>query len=120
MRGYPAGDGRYRNAEKLFIQYSEIVSVPVVVVDNFLFSAYTDCVGNDNTYGVKSAVSYLIECGHRKIGYLRSKQRVVNFDDRELGVQLSMTEHKELGLDPLQVIDVDISPDQAYRESSPG
>ncbi len=100
----------------LFIQYSEIVSVPVVVVDNFLFSAYTDCVGNDNTYGVKSAVSYLIECGHRKIGYLRSKQRVVNFDDRELGVQLSLAEHKELGLDPLQVIDVDISPDQAYRD----
>jgi len=91
-------------------------SVPIVVVDNFLFSAYLDCVGNDNTYGVKSAISYLIGCGHRKIGYLRSKQRIVNFDDRELGIQLSLAEHKDLGLSPLTKIDVDISPDKAYQD----
>ena len=99
-----------------FFQYSHLISVPAVIVDNFLFSSYVDCVGNDNTYGVKSAVSYLIDCGHRNIGYVRSKQRVVNFDDRELGVHLSLTEHKDLGLAPLQVVDVDISPDRAYRD----
>lgn len=99
-----------------FFQYSCLISVPVVVVDNFLFSAYTDCVGNDNTYGVKSAVSHLIDCGHRKIGYVRSRQRVVNFDDRELGVRLALTEHRDLNLAPLQVVDVDISPDKAYHD----
>ena len=99
-----------------FLQFYVLGNVPLVIVDNFLFSAYVDCVGNDNTYGVKSAVSHLIRCGHRKIGYLRSKQRIVNFDDRELGIQLSMAEHKELGLAPLQVIDVDISPDKARED----
>jgi LacI family transcriptional regulator len=100
----------------MFLQFKQIVNVPVVVVDNFLFSAYLDCVGNDNTYGVKSAVSHLIDCGHRRIGYLRSIQRIVNFDDRELGVKLSLAEHENCGLAPLQVVNVDISPDKAYHD----
>ncbi len=91
-------------------------NVPLVVVDNFIFSAYVDCVGNDNTYGVKSAISYLFQCGHRKIGYLRSKQRIINFDDRELGINLSMQEHANENLPPLQIIDVEISPDQARED----
>jgi LacI family transcriptional regulator len=95
------------------LQFYALGNVPLVIIDNFLFSAYVDCVGNDNTYGVKSAVSYLINCGHKKIGYLRSRQRIVNFDDRELGIHLSMQEHRDEGLDPLQVVEVDISPDKA-------
>lgn len=99
-----------------FCQYYNIVKAPVVVVDNFMFSAYVDSVGNDNTYGVKSAVSYLIDCGHRRIGYLRSMHRIVNFADRELGVQLSLADHRDVGLAPLQVVDLDISPDKAYED----
>lgn len=99
-----------------FFEFYHLGNVPLIMIDNFLFSAYVDCVGNDNTYGVKAAVSYLIRCGHRKIGYLRSKQRIVNFDDRELGVTLSLAEHKDLGLAPLQVLDVDISPDRARED----
>lgn len=92
------------------------INVPVVVVDNFILSAHVDCVGNDNTYGAKSAVSYLIDCGHRSVGYLRAKQRVVNFIDRELGVRLSMQEHADLGLSQLQIVDVDISTETAYED----
>lgn len=99
-----------------FFEFYHLGSAPLVIVDNFLFSAYVDCVGNDNTYGVKAAVSYLIKCGHRKIGYLRSKQRIVNFDDRELGVKLSLAEHEGLGLAPLQILDADISPDKARED----
>ncbi len=100
----------------MFFEMNHLIHIPAVIVDNFLFSAYVDCVGNDNTYGVKSAVSYLIDCGHKQIGYLRSKQRIVNFDDRELGVKLSLSEHKDQNLAPLSVIDVDISPDRAYQD----
>ena len=99
-----------------FFEFYHLGNVPLVLIDNFLFSAYVDCVGNDNTYGVKAAISYLIKCGHRSIGYLRSKQRIVNFDDRELGIKLSMEEHANLGLAPLQVLDVDISPDKARED----
>lgn len=88
---------------------------PIVVVDNFIFSAYVDCVGNDNLYGAKSAMSYLIDQGHRRFGYLRAKQRITNFDDRENGIRMALTEH--LGTTaPLEIIDVDIAADKAYRD----
>ncbi len=96
--------------------HAELFPVPMVIIDNFLCSAYADCIGNDNTYAAKEAVSFLVDKGHRSIGYIRSKQRITNFNDRELGIQLSLTEHSALGLAPLQVVDVDIVPDLAYRD----
>ncbi|MGI5977413.1 MAG: LacI family DNA-binding transcriptional regulator [Candidatus Limivicinus sp.] len=89
---------------------------PVVIIDNFIFSAYTDCVGNDSMYGVKSAISYLIDRGHRRFGYLRSKQRITNFDDRENGIRMALTEHLGSSGAPLEVINVDISADRAYQD----
>ncbi len=91
-------------------------AVPVVVVDNFVFAAYTDCVGNDNLYGAKSAVTHLIKKGHTRIGYLRSRQRISNFNDRELGVKIALNEHEEKNLQPLQVVDVDICSERAYYD----
>ena len=89
---------------------------PIVIIDNFIFSAYVDCVGNDNLYGAKSAMSYLIDQGHRRFGYLRAKQRITNFDDRENGVRMALTEHIGSAFEPLEVIDVDIAADRAYQD----
>ena len=95
---------------------SQLASLPLpaVVVDNFLFSGYVDCVGNDNLFGAKSAVSYLIDRGHRSFGYLRARQRTANFDDREAGVHLALQEH--LPGAALTVVDVDIAADRAYED----
>jgi LacI family transcriptional regulator len=95
---------------------SKSIRVPVVIVDNFIFASYVDCVGNDNIFGAKSAISYLIDQGHRKIGYLRSKQRITNYEDREIGIRLALGEHPELTLAPLQVVDVDIASEKAYAD----
>ena len=92
------------------------LELPMVVVDNFLFASTVDCVGNDNMFGSKAAVSYLIRAGHRKIGYLRARQRIANFDDRQVGINLAMEEHRTLGLAPLQVVDVDIAQEKAYGD----
>lgn len=95
---------------------SKYINVPVVIVDNFIFASYVDCVGNDNIFGAKSAVSYLIDQGHRKIGYLRSKQRITNYEDREIGIRLALSEHADLSLAPLQVVNVDIASERAYAD----
>lgn len=92
------------------------VAVPIVVIDNFLFAPYVDCVGNDNILGAKMAVEHLIACGHRQIGYLRSRQRITNFDDRETGIHLALRKHEAKGLAPLKVIDLDISSELAYQD----
>lgn len=89
---------------------------PVVVIDSFILSAYADCVGNDNLYGTKAAVSYLIDHGHRTIAYVRAKQRIANFDDRETGIRLAISEHLGADAPPLMVIPVDISPDQTFHD----
>ncbi|MDL2205810.1 LacI family DNA-binding transcriptional regulator [Eubacteriales bacterium OttesenSCG-928-N13] len=102
--------------DELIHMLQSTIDVPVVIVDNFLFSPHADCVGNDSAMGAKMAVDYLIGCGHRTIGYIRSKQRIANFDDRESGVHQALHEHRELGLAPLQVIDVDISSELAYQD----
>lgn len=91
---------------------------PVVVIDNFILSAYADCVGNDNLYGTKAAVSYLIDQGHRTIAYVRAKQRIANFDDRENGIRLAMSEHLGADAPPLTVIPVNIFPDQTFLDIS--
>ncbi len=90
------------------------INIPIVVVDNFLFAAYVDCVGNDNMFGSKAAVSHLIKSGHKNIGYLRSKQRITNFEDREVGVKLALEEHGVSNF--LQVVDVDISAEKSYDD----
>ncbi|MDD3921477.1 MAG: LacI family DNA-binding transcriptional regulator [Eubacteriales bacterium] len=97
-------------------QLPKDMGIPIVMVDNFLFASYVDCVGNDNMYGAKSAVSYLLKCGHRRIGYLRSKQRIANFEDRDVGIRLALEEHANLNPAPLQTIEVDISSEIAYSD----
>lgn len=87
---------------------------PVVILDNFLFSSYVDCVGNDNLFGAKAALSHLIDLGHRTFGYLRARQRITNFDDREAGIRLALQEH--LPDAPLTIVDVDIAADRAYED----
>lgn len=92
------------------------VGFPMVIVDNFIFSAYVDCVGNDNLYGAKSAISYLIDRGHRRIGYLRANQRITNFDDREAGIRMAIAEHLGNGPQVLETIGVSVSAEGAYRD----
>lgn len=106
--------GRCRAPLKDFLYAYE--QIPVVIVDNFIFSDLADCVGNDNVRGAQAAVSYLIARGHRRIGYLRSRRRITNYDDRELGVRLALGEHPELALPPLQTVNADIASEQAYAD----
>lgn len=90
---------------------------PVVVIDDFGHSLEVDCVGNDNYCGAHSAVSYLLDCGHRRIGYLRIRQRITNFDEREHGVRQALKERLGDGAAP-EVIDVDVAADRAFQDVS--
>lgn len=105
-----------KQRNSISMQLHTTIDLPLVVVDNFLFASYVDCVGNDNMFGSKAAVSHLIRCGHRSIGYLRSRQRITNFEDREVGVRLALEENSDLNLAPLQIVDVDISSEAAYQD----
>ncbi len=102
--------------------FSAAASLPLVVVDSPLLADRFDSVNNDNYGGVHQAVRYLLERGCRRIGYLRSRHRIENFDEREAGLRAGL---REAGLEPDVVLEIGISYDEAivdlnrFMESDP-
>ncbi len=95
----------------------EPVSFPVVILDNFTYSSQVDSVGNDNRCGARDAIAYLIGRGHRRVGYLRVRQRIDSFSGREEGLRAALRE--QLGPDAApEVVPVDVSADGAFRDIS--
>ena len=86
---------------------------PLVIVDSYENFGITDCVSNDNLGGGRQAGQYLIERGCRRIGYLRSRQRMEIFRQREAGLTAALS---EAGLCLDTVIDTEMSFDEAYRQ----
>lgn len=93
--------------------FSHLDNCPIVVVDSFLLCSRVDCIGNDSFGGSKSAVEHLLQSGHKHIGYVKAKQRILNFNHREQGIQAALN---EAGLAPAVIIDVDISSEGAFRD----
>ena len=86
---------------------------PLVVADSFLLSNRVDCIGNDSLGGAKAATEYLLQAGHRRLGYVKAKQRIPNLQQREQGftAALAETDHPQ----PVYV-EVDISSEGAFRD----
>lgn len=93
--------------------FAQLDNCPIVVVDSFLLENRVDCIGNDSYGGARSAAEYLIQCGHRRIGYVRAKQRILNFHDRELGLRNAL---QDAGLEMACVVEVDVSSEGAFRD----
>ena len=88
-------------------------ATPVVVVDSSLLSNRADCVTNDCFGGAKAAAEYLLQTGHRQIGYVKAKQRIRNLDERELGVRSAL---ERSGLQIADTIEVDVSSEGAFQD----
>ena len=56
-------------------------------------ASQTICVDNDNLLAGREAADYLYNLGHRRIGYIGSKNEYVYASDRREGYQLSMLLH---------------------------
>ncbi len=61
------------------------MKLPIVVLDCYYDSLDYDCVLINNIQGAYNATNYLIKCGHRKVGYLRSAIPISNFNERADG-----------------------------------
>lgn len=85
-------------------------ALPTVIVDNFILAGRLDSVGNDNAAGSRQAVEYLLRRGCRRIGYLRSRHRILNFEEREAGLRAALA---DAGLKPADIVDMGISFDDA-------
>lgn len=93
--------------------FSHLDNCPVVIVDSFLLKNRVDCIGNDSFGGAKAAAGHLLQAGHRHLGYVKAKQRILNFHHREQGICAALADAGEA---PPISIDVDISSDGAFRD----
>ncbi len=85
--------------------------IPKVILDNMILAGEEDCIGNDNFYGSSLATKALIDSGCKKIGYIKSKSRLLNFDERELGLK-STLENNNMSL--FTTVDVGLSSAESY------
>lgn len=93
--------------------FSHLDNCPVVIVDSFLLCDRVDCIGNNSFGGAQAATEYLLQTGHKRIGYVKAKQRILNFHHREQGLLAALS--KAGGSTPI-CIDVDISSEGAFRD----
>ena len=101
--------------DEVFKTFKNNADCPIVVVDNNLFDFDTDCVATDNLGGAYQAIRFLAENGHKKIGYICSRQRIPNFDERTEGILLAQKEFPEI---EIEKIPVNFSTDRAKEEIS--
>jgi DNA-binding LacI/PurR family transcriptional regulator len=76
--------------------YSSVLlqaGVPIVAMDRRMRDLEVDTVVVNNVEGVYQAVGYLIEQGHRRIGFIGGPTRTTTGRERQEGYQRALTEH---------------------------
>lgn len=95
--------------------FSKIDS-PVLVLDNYFQSEKLDTVVINNVQGAYEAVKYLADCGHKKIGYLRSSIKINNFSERYDGYIKSLGDNG-LKVENGFLWELGSTLDEAYRDA---
>lgn len=67
---------------------------PLVMLDCSMENMKFHTVFHSNTESMIQATEYLIECGHRDIGYLAGNIRIKNFQDRQTGYEYALARHQ--------------------------
>lgn len=82
--------------------------LPIVMVDNYFDNLPMDCILTDNQCGGFLETEYLINCGHRKIGFIGNISSSVSFYDRYQGYLKALQEYKIEIDKEYSIIDMDL------------
>ncbi len=90
------------------------ISVPLVVIDNYLPMLDCNCITMNNEEAIFHSVSYLVSQGHRNIGFIANRMPSNNCAARRKAFEYTV---KQLGLtaDPPLIYEVHPTPDGAYQ-----
>lgn len=77
----------------LYLPMLEEMKVPIVLINNQRAGQYVWSVATDNVHGGCLATEYLIELGHRRIGYLGGSPEVSSNRDRLRGYRQALKAH---------------------------
>jgi LacI family transcriptional regulator len=82
-----------------WIETAREAGLPVVIVDHFIPGVSLPTVVPDNFAGAYAITRYLIDAGHRRIGFLRGPSKYWTLEERRGGYLLAM-QQAGLGPDP--------------------
>lgn len=88
---------------------------PIVVIDNDFAHLNCTCVYSNYILAGYQAITHLVNMGHTRIGYLKSKTRLRCFNLRETGYRQALSEYG-LTFDEKDIWDIDIVVDQKMQE----
>lgn len=88
---------------------------PYIVLDNDFTYLPVNAISINNEMGTHQAVEYLVQMGHREIGYLKSTSRISSFDERERGYQEALRSFG-LELNPEYLFQVRYSEEGSYQD----
>ncbi len=88
--------------------------VPLVVVDGWSDHLFLESIVTSNENSAFRGVSYLIDMGHREIGYIAGSYRIKNFPLRERGYRRAMRE-ANLPINPAFRVEVGTTVNTAYE-----
>ena len=91
------------------------VKIPLVVLDGWCDAVNLDSVFISNADSAFQATKYLIDQGHRHIGYLKGKFRIKNFGQRSIGMQQALRKHS-LTLEHDDVVPLVATMEGAYQD----
>lgn len=77
--------------EQDFVSFTEM-DIPVLLLDSCFMNINANYVVIDNTGGLYKATKYLLDKGHREIGYLKSSIPIQNFRERYEGYLKALAE----------------------------
>ena len=89
--------------------------LPHVILDSFFAKLHHNYVTINNLEGSYLATKYLLEQGHRRIGYICSKIIINNFMERRRGMIMAMKEYEGCTLQTISVLPTQVG---AYESMS--
>lgn len=79
---------------EVYVEKMKESGLPVLLFDFYLYNSTYDCVVSDSVFGSWLLTKYLIDRGHREIGFVGSIDMTTSIMDRYLGYMKAMLEAK--------------------------
>lgn len=97
------------------IQLLREITTPFIVIDYWNGDMSFNAIKANNEDSVRYAIDYLIRKGHKQIGYLKGRFRIVPFKDRETGYRTGMLK-AGLPVEEKYTLEVGTTMDAAYAD----
>jgi DNA-binding LacI/PurR family transcriptional regulator len=92
-----------RLADGYLQHLKEFVTIPIIFLDSYDHTNYTNAVISNGYYGMYTMTNHLISMGHRDIVFVGSLEATSSISDRFFGFWRSMSEHN-IPVDPRNCI----------------